>query len=270
MMLDFTYNKYRKLLDTIVQAGYKILTVSEYFKLVNQEDLGEKFVILRHDVDRNPKKSLEFAEIEHQRDIRATYYFRTTKQVLQPRIIKRISALGHEIGYHYETLDKAKGDYEKAIELFEQELKNLRSITPIQTICMHGNSWTKWDNRDIWKYYDFKNFDIFGEAYLSMDFSDIAYYTDTGRCWNAAKYSIKDYATGASTKNKPVIETTDELIGLIQSQTIPRLYIQTHANRWSNSFGEWVFKLGRDYMINLGKVVIKLLRRKSKASIRVG
>jgi len=262
MTLDFTYNKYRKLLDIITQSKYKILTMSEYFELVDKENTIEKFVILRHDVDKNPKKSLEFAEIEHQRDIRATYYFRTTKEVLQPKIIKRISALGHEIGYHYETLDKAKGDYRRAIELFEQELKKLRSITPIQTICMHGNSWTKWDNRDIWKYYDFKDFDILGDAYLSVDFSDVAYYTDTGRSWNA-KYNIKDHATEMSTRNKPV-NTTDELIALIQSQTIPRLYIQTHPNRWSNSFGEWMFKLGRDYMFNLGKLGVKLLRRYSK------
>ena len=34
--------------------------------------------------------------------------------------------LGHEVGYHYEVLSKAKGDYEKAIQMFEQELNEFR------------------------------------------------------------------------------------------------------------------------------------------------
>jgi len=45
--------------------------------------------------------------------------------------------LGHEIGYHYEVLSKANGDYETAVELFEQELSEFRKITDVKTICMH-------------------------------------------------------------------------------------------------------------------------------------
>ena len=45
----------------------------------------------------------------------------------------------NEVGYHYEVLSKAKGDYEKAVELFEQELKEFRKIVDVKTICMHGS-----------------------------------------------------------------------------------------------------------------------------------
>ena len=39
----------------------------------------------------------------------------------------KIHDLGHEIGYHYEVLSKANGDYEKAMKLFEQELSEFRN-----------------------------------------------------------------------------------------------------------------------------------------------
>jgi len=41
------------------------------------------------------------------------------------KIIKEIASYGHEIGYHFDDLSIAKGDYNKAIELFSQSGKNI-------------------------------------------------------------------------------------------------------------------------------------------------
>ena len=38
----------------------------------------------------------------------------------------------NEVGYHYEVLSKARGDYEKAIELFENELIEFRKICDVK------------------------------------------------------------------------------------------------------------------------------------------
>ena len=51
-------------------------------------------------------------------------------------ITRGIHDLGHEVGYHYEVLSKANGDYEKAVELFEQELSEFRKIIDVKTICI--------------------------------------------------------------------------------------------------------------------------------------
>ena len=46
----------------------------------------------------------DMAELEAQMGVKASYYFRIGKGSNQPECIKRIAALGHEIGYHYEDM----------------------------------------------------------------------------------------------------------------------------------------------------------------------
>jgi hypothetical protein len=75
------------------------------------------YIILRHDVDSRPGMALKMAELENRKDICSTYYFRFTKNIFDPGIIRRVSDLGHEIGYHYEVLSKAGGNFEEAIRL---------------------------------------------------------------------------------------------------------------------------------------------------------
>lgn len=137
---DFTLKKYTELCEAIVSSSYVPKTIQEFLI----QDHLDKSIILRHDVDRKPNRAQKMALIEHEHGIRSTYYFRTVKGVFQPDIIRNIADLGHEIGYHYEVLYKAKGDVEKAIEIFGQELKALRETAPIKTICMHGNPLTSW------------------------------------------------------------------------------------------------------------------------------
>jgi hypothetical protein len=121
------------------------------------------------------------AELEHELGIQSTYYFRFP-YTFKPDIIVKFHDLEHEVGYHYEVLSKANGDYEKAVELFEQELSEFRRIVDVKTICMHGRSLSRYDNRDLWKRYDFNEFGFVGETYLSI--KDVNYFSDTGRSWN--------------------------------------------------------------------------------------
>ena len=83
----------------------------------------EKVLILRHDVDKRPQNSLRTAQLQHKLGVKGTYYFRAVPESFDVDVIKRIAALGHEIGYHYEDLTICKGDYEKAIIHFEKWLK---------------------------------------------------------------------------------------------------------------------------------------------------
>ena len=187
MTLDFTLPVYIKLLEILQRERYTFNTFEFY-----QYKTDEKFVLLRHDVDRLPGNSLEFAKIQNKFGIKGSYYFRTVPQSFDEEIIKKIADLGHEIGYHYENLDHSQGDYEKAINDFESNLEKFRKIYPIKTICMHGSPLSRFDNRDIWKKYDYRDYGIIGEPYFDIDFDQVFYLTDTGRRWDGNHVSVRD------------------------------------------------------------------------------
>ena len=250
--MDFTFAKYRELCETIEQSKYTALTFNQYFSLKN---IPEKFIMLRHDVDRKPEKALKMAELENDLGIISTYYFRMKEEVFIPEILKEIANMGHEIGYHYEVLDKAEGDIEKAIRIFKDELNEFRKICDVKTTCMHGNPLSKWVNKDIWKKYEFEDFGIIGEPYLSIDYKKVLYLTDTGRRWNS-KFSVKDVVDANVNHAIEKIRSTDDVIRMIEEEYNKQICILAHPERWSDSLGAWLKELGWQNVKNIGKAIL--------------
>ncbi len=81
---------------------------------------------------------------------------------------------------------------DSAIISFQHNLEKLRQLVPVKNICMHGSPRSKYDNRDLWKKYNYRDFGIIGEPYFDMDFDDVFYLTDTGRRWDGWKVSVRD------------------------------------------------------------------------------
>ena len=241
--------KYAELCKELMESSYSTATVEKHLVTVKKP---EKFVIVRHDVDRRPEQAMKMAEIEKEFGITSTYYFRTTASVFKPDIIRAIKELGHEVGYHYEVLDRAKGNFEDAIELFKDELNEFRKLCEIKTICMHGNPLSPWDNRDLWKKYDFKDFGIIGEPYLSIDYRKVLYLTDTGRNWNS-RFSVKDVVDVDSVSH---VKCTDDVIDLVKNGASEQICISTHPERWSDTFGGWLRDLVWQNVKNVGKVIL--------------
>jgi hypothetical protein len=240
---DFTLQKYRQLCSAVVD-NYETATISSFL-----ENPIDECIILRHDVDRSPRQALKMAEIENGYGIFSTYYFRMHDGVFVPEIIKEISKLNHEIGYHYEVLDKSEGDLERAIEIFEKELAGFRKIVDIRTVSMHGgNLFTPWLNEDVWQRYDFRRYGIIGDASLSLDFEEIRYLSDTGRTWRN-RYSVKDNPGF----NSLDISNTDELIELIERKKFSKICILTHPNRWVDEPLHWFKELIFQHIKNIGK-----------------
>lgn len=251
--LDFTLEKYRQLCS-VISDKYTFLTMHEY--VTAGDKIPEQFVLMRHDIDRKAESALKTARIEEEYGIKATYYFRTHKKAFVPEIMQEIEKMGHEVGYHYEVLSTAKGDYKKAIELFETEVSRFRSVCNLKTICMHGAVLSKHDNRNLWKHYDFKNFGISGEAYLSVG-EDINYFNDTGRGWNS-KTNLRDFIPGKT--ERIFAATTDDLIKLIKSKEISNFYISTHPDRWNSNIANWSLFWLYDFVLNSGKKVLMTVR----------
>ncbi len=252
--LDFTLNKFKQLCSSM-EEKYNFITMNEYVTAADK--LPERFVLMRHDIDRSAKNALKIASIEEQFGIRATYYFRTTKKTFVPEIIQKIEKMGHEIGYHYEALSRTNGDFGKAIKLFESDVNKFRSICNLNTICMHGAVLSRHDSRDLWKYYDFKDFGLTGEAYLSAG-KNLNYFTDTGRGWNS-KNNFRDFIPGKTEYISA--ETTDDLIELIKSDQINNFYITLHPNRWKSNTFNWSLWWLQELALNSGKKVLRAVRK---------
>ncbi|AKB79716.1 Polysaccharide deacetylase [Methanosarcina horonobensis HB-1 = JCM 15518] len=212
----------------------------------------ERFVLLRHDVDRMPGRALATAQIEHELGIKATYYFRTSENVFKPDIIRQIRDMGHEIGYHYETLSEAKGDKKKAFELFKSHLDDFRNVCDVKTICMHGKPLSKYDNRELWNEHDYRDLGLIGEAYLSVG-DDLNYFSDTGRTWGFGN-NLRDYIPGKT--EKVFANSTDDLIELIKSNEFNNFYILAHPERWTSSALGWGIYYSTDLAVNLGKNIL--------------
>ena len=242
-MRDFSLDIYRELLETLQHAGYSFITYAEYCKGEGRKAKGDKYIILRHDVDAKPLNSVRTAQIEHELGIHATYYFRVGKTSNIPDVIRKIVELGHEIGYHYEDMSLNHGDMEAAWRHFKTWLRYFRTYYPVETICMHGAPTSKWDSKDLWKEHDYKSKGIIGEPYLDTDFSDVFYLTDTGRCWDGYKISVRDKIPVYQdlwTAKGWVWHTTWQLLRAIEKNQLPKhVMITTHPQRWTNNAKSW-------------------------------
>lgn len=261
---DFTVGKYEKLCKAITGSKYSCITFADYQKLDPQKR-KESYIIMRHDIDRTPQQALQIAQVEHQYGIKATYYFRAQKGTYVPDIMDKIVQYGHEIGFHYETIDKCRGNLEEAIKLFKKELADFRKRYDVQTVCAHGNPLTKNDNKDIWKIIKFEDCGLLGEAFLSLDFNNFAYFSDSGRTWiksKSQKMPGKDDVTTAFDLIQP--GNTDDVINIVQEGKLPNICILTHCERWSKDLVGYTRRYLLDMVFSWGKVVIYIFRWSSK------
>ncbi len=259
-MREFTAHAYLRILDALHRGEYEVQTFQEYLQKPN-----ERSVILRHDVDKRPLNSWAFAELEHSRGMLASYYFRIVDGSYEPSVIKKISALGHELGYHYEDIDLCNGDVDKAYKSFQENLSRLREIAPIRTACMHGSPLSKHDNRSLWDKYDYHDAGIIGEPYFDLEFTKVFYITDTGRKWNQDESSIRDKV---QTPFQFQIRNTEHLIQLIEQRELPnQLMINTHPQRWNDNMILWTRELVWQSIKNqIKKVMIKNQQSKNRGS----
>jgi len=308
-MPDFTLHTFHRLLSTLKEQQYVFQSFASFM-----DDPAPKVVVLRHDVDARKMNSLQTAIMEKELEITGTYYFRMVPESFDEDIIKEIADLGHEIGYHYEDVSltaerqktkvkgqkrgifrlfdlqdrkterlQDKGRHEKelaeiAVRIFSENLQRLRKLAPVKTICMHGSPLSRWDNRLLWKYYDYGDFGITGEPYLDVNFEEVLYLTDTGRRWDGDSVNIRDKAKGKkgrsdeeqpATSNKqqatqPKFHSTYDIILAAKEGRLPsKIMITIHPQRWDNRALPWIRELVLQNVKNMAKRVLTYKERLS-------
>lgn len=243
--MDFTLAKYKELLLALMESGMDFT--------------------LRHDVDRCPRRSVAVARVEKALGLKAVYYFRCVPESNDPYAIRQIVALGHEIGYHYEDMSIAKGDPEKAILHFEQWLTYFRQFYPVHHICMHGAPTSCWDGRDLWKTCDYRQYGVDYEPYFDEDYSSKLYLTDTGRCWDGWKVSLRDKVPQQQDyiQQGLVFHTTDQVIAALSNPNSPlrkspyqTICFTTHPQRWTESNAAWLKEWITQSIKNIIKAIL--------------
>lgn len=254
-MPDFTLYKYKEFIISLMDNGYTFYTFEDYISLNN---LSDPHIVLRHDVDRIPSRALKLARLEHELKVISTYFFRSKSVSFNKEIISQIQEFGHEVGYHYEELSDAKGDYELAWQLFQENVKKFDAFGGIKSIAMHGKPFSKWDNRDLWNKHDYRKFGIQIEVYKDIAWDKYLYFTDVGRCWNS-KSNKRDRVVGSlegNLSNHP--KGTTDLIKYI-NQSNKNIIISTHPERWSDNIVGWFQVLAIDWSTNLMKKLFMTL-----------
>ena len=278
--MDFTIETYNKLLGILQNKGFVFQSFAGFI-----QKPGKKVIILRHDVDKLPENSLTIARLESSLGVRGSYYFRSVPSGHNEEIIRNVAELGHEIGYHYETMDtvskkikdKSKKikvkDYDllidAAYEEFCRNLEMLRKIVPIETVCMHGSPLSKYDNRAIWGKYDYKKSGIIAEPYIDIDFNQVFYITDTGRMWDGDNVTIRDKPLHRIITQWPTYHSTFDIIKALNEDTFPNITMMTfHPQRWSDKPIPWMTELVWQNLKNAGKYFLVKWRDKEEVGSR--
>ena len=254
MRRDFTLEAYRAYLEAI-QARYpQILRFDEYFEAYPKPEV---FCLLKHDVDRRPYHALRMAVIEQGLGLRSTYYFRVKRHTFLPDVIRQIQELGHEIGFHYESLSDLKGNLAAAETEFERSLTKLRSVAPIRTVAFHGRPFSPYNNRDLIRLMQqngrFSDLGLLGDATENIDYTDILYINDTGRNWYSSRSNVRDRVD--SNLNCSFADGR-EVLNYFRNAPHRKVIFQIHPERWSHNIADWLLQWMLDTATNCAKSIL--------------
>ena len=222
--MEFTYDSYRNLVESLKANGYAISTYNSWMN-------EPRCVILRHDIDNDIEKSLELAKIEKQLGVKSTYFVLITSDFYNvfsaknERLLHAIIDCGHEIGLHFDevrypmikTPEDAK---EKIID--EANLLSMAIGQKIGVVSMHRPSKMMLEA-------DLKISGIIN-GYAQEFFKGFKYVSDSRRRWqepvediiNSGQYNRLHILTHAIWYNKTEMDIHDSIAQFVNSGNMLR------------------------------------------------
>ena len=249
--MAITFRKYEKLLKEIKKLNYEFICASQFKYFLDKEKV---FILNKHDIEKSTKNALKVAQIESKLKLKSTYFvqdYLISKGSDISNILK-IKDLGHEIGYHYDCLDRFNGNKDLAIDNFIKNINRFSSLDiKIKSICPHGNAAIKrsgWlSNKDLSSLIK----EVYGDAIFDIviDIKDakknLKYISDAGYKFNYINKIWSNYPTSIPIKDFVRYPVKDKKFSLI---------ISTHTHRFNNYF----------LIIFFNKFLLKILRRTYK------
>ena len=197
--MRFTYPAYRALLRLLRKQGYAYQNYHTYAD-------SPRCVILRHDIDTSLNQAVRLAELEAEEGVASTYFillrtdFYNAASKRSQEALRRILALGHEIGLHFDEVSYGKElTSEETVQKISNECGLLSALLDhaVSTVSMHRPSKATLE----------ADLEIPGivNSYGKTFFHDFKYLSDSRRRWR-----------------EPVLD-------IIRSGEYDRLHILTHA-----------------------------------------
>ena len=131
---------YVEFLDLAKARGFEFVRFQELAS--GAATLPERYIALRHDVDFAPEYSLEMAELEHAAGVVSTFFVLVDGQFYNAlgretiEQIRRIHALGHEVGLHFAVSSAVHGDVGKEVA-FRLNLLGEIVGAPVRSFSQH-------------------------------------------------------------------------------------------------------------------------------------
>lgn len=175
---SFDYQGYRALITRLLATRTNLC-----FRDFLGDRTEKEYLILRHDIDYSTDAALKMAEFENGIGVRATYFllfssrFYNLLDASNIDVPKKLFALGHEVGLHYDigVIQRAdeKGDGKS---VFSRQVDLLSSLVgeEVVSVAMHNPSTS---GSDIFRNEGFVN------AYSNRFVRDIGYFSDSGGAW---------------------------------------------------------------------------------------
>ena len=177
--MEFTYRAYAELVQIIRESGY---TVTSY----QHCDIVDKPCILRHDVDFDIKKAVEFAEFEASMGIRSTYFILCSSKFYNLldkdsiNAVRTIHRLGHDIGLHFDETNYSITKENGFLASVRLELEIMREVVklPVQSVSMHRPS-----QETLMHNWNFKDLGGVINSYSEKYFREFKYLSDSRMYW---------------------------------------------------------------------------------------
>jgi len=201
--MDFTYDWYVQLINTLKDNGYCFSNYLNYKRY-------NKTVILRHDVDFSLEKAREIAKLEHENNVKSTFFvllstnFYNIFSKESNEIIKELMSLGHHIGLHFDEKRYGISNKEELDYWIHRESQILSYALgkEVKVVSMHRPS--KWVLQNNIQFKDIIN------SYSKEFFSNFKYLSDSRMHWR------------------------ENVVEIIKSRSYNRLHILTHPFWYSD------------------------------------
>ena len=129
-----------------------------------------------------------------------------------------------------------------------------REYYPVKSVCMHGSSTSKFDNRLLWEKHSLSEFGLVGEPYLSVDFEKVFYLTDTGYAWDGGKFATRDVVESHFGLK---FHTTQQIVECVEDGRFPQQALILAHTLWTDSFVQWNWLHFREFARNRVKLMSK-------------
>lgn len=181
---EFSFEHFGFIISQLKKNGHEFVQFTE-------EPKSDRYIYLRHDVDRSLEKAAAMAALEQSLGVRATYFVRLHSRYYNcfsfPGLIalRNIMKAGHEIGLHTEFYDVAKVLGDDGPAVFAREKRILEEIIerPVRVFSPHRTTGSTNTDEIVKRLHTLSNANQMLCTFDERFQGDVKYISDSSGIW---------------------------------------------------------------------------------------